>query len=72
MLFKYHQQSFNEVNINTSIFMELDSKYDQSGGLEGGSWLTVAWSNGKALSKLLQASWTGSDRCGESSNVSMW
>lgn len=37
MLFKYHQQSFNEVNINTSIFMELDSKYDQSGGLEGGS-----------------------------------
>ena len=35
-------------------------------------WLTVAWSNGKALSKLLQASWTGSDRCGESSNVSMW
>ena len=34
-------------------------------------WLMVAWSNGNALSKLLQASWTGSDRCGESSNVSM-
>lgn len=37
MRLKYHQESFNEVNINTSILMELDSKYDQSGGLEGGS-----------------------------------
>ena len=36
-LFKNHQLSFNEVNINTSILMEQHSKHDQSGGLQGGS-----------------------------------